>query len=297
MPSRREASQAHIDTTRSKKAKDIPAWHIFLVTVTILAVIYSLSGWTFRRFPYVLPFSCLSILLSIYTINLKPRTRSFLRDFLTGLKLYRWFPCNTLKIKKQSLISVHPHGVQCCGAIAGIHLVDGSETISCVAPIMYFVPFVGQCLNLLGCIPATRASMEAALRDGYSLINVSGGVPEVVLTEMNSDTEFYPRFGFLNLARNFRVQVLTVFSEGETATFNVLRLPWLRERVKLSRYFNFPLMLPFMSGYYGLWIPKRVKIRLRSYCHSSVPTKEQYTQKLNILVRKCSRRRLKVERH
>lgn len=238
---------------------------------------------TFFFFPVLLPFSCLSVMFSVCIINLEPRPHSFLRDFLASFQLYNWFPCNTIVIKKQRVISVCPHGLLSCGALAGVHFVKGSETIFCVAPILYFVPLLGHSLNLLGCIPATRKSMENVLVKGYSLIVVPGGVPELVLSETNNDSEFYPRFGFLKLAKEFKVCVLSVFVNGETNLYNVIQLPCLRNRVKLSWFFNIPFMFPLISGFYGTWMPKRVKLTLHKYLHFNDTTRSEYTHQLKML--------------
>jgi hypothetical protein len=260
--------------------------HLLIVFLTIFVWIFSLplmAVMTFFFFPVLLPFSFLSVLFSVYIINLEPRTHSFLRDFLASFQLYNWFPCNTMEIDTQSIVSVHPHGLLSCGALAGIHFVKGSETIFCVAPILYFVPFLGHSLNLLGCIPATRASMEGALFRKHSLIVVPGGVPELVLSETNNDSEFYPRFGFLKLAKEFQVSVFSVFINGETTTYNMIQLPFLRKRVQLSWIFNVPFMFPLLSGYCGTWLPKRVKLTLHKYLHGHDPTRSEYTHQLKML--------------
>ena len=261
--------------------------HLLIVFITIFVWIFSLpllAVMTFLFAPILLPCAIVSVVFSVYIINLKPRTHSFLRNFLVSFQLHNWFPCNTIVIKKQRVIAVRPHGLLSCGAVAGVHFVEGSETIFCVAPILYFVPLLGHSLNLLGCIPATRKSMEGVLSDGYSLIVVSGGVPELVLSETNDDTEFYPRFGFLKLAKKFKVPVLSIFVNGETNLYNVIQLPCLRNRVKLSWFFNIPFMFPLISGFYGTWMPKRSRLILRKHSHPHNTTQKEYTKQLLRLV-------------
>ena len=236
--------------------------------------------------PVILPSAAVSFLLSIYVMNLEPCTHSFLRDFITGFQLFNWFPCNTIQLKQQRVVSVCPHGLLSCGALAGVHFVKGSETIFCVAPILYFVPLLGHSLNLLGCIPATRKSMKNVLVKGYSLIVVSGGVPELVLSETNDDTEFYPRFGFLKLANKIKVPVLSVFVKGETNLYNVIQLPCLRNRVKLSWFFNIPFMFPLISGFYGTWMPKRKKLILRKKIIDFNCSRLEYKNQLTNLTQK-----------
>lgn len=260
--------------------------HLLIVFITIFVWIFSLpllAVMTFFFAPIILPCTIVSFIFSVYTINLEPCTHSFLRDFIASFQLHNWFPCNTIQFKQQRVVAIRPHGLLSCGAVAGVHFVEGSETIFCVAPILYFVPLLGHSLNLLGCIPATRASMKAALRLKHSLIVVPGGVPELVLSETNNDSEFYQRFGFLKLAKEFKVCVLSIFINGETTTYSMIQLPFLRKRVQLSWFFNVPIMFPLLSGYYGTWLPKRVKLTLHKYLHKHDPTRSEYTHQLNQL--------------
>ena len=260
--------------------------HLLIVFITIFVWIFSLpllAVMTFFFAPILVPFTIVSFIFSVYTINLEPCTHSFLRDFLASFQLHNWFPCNTIQFKQQRVVSIHPHGLLSCGALAGVHFVKGSETIFCVAPILYFVPLLGHSLNLLGCIPATRKSMKNVLVKGYSLIVVPGGVPELVLSETNSDLELYPRFGFLKLASANSVHVLSVFVNGETNLYNMIQLPFLRKRVQLSWFFNIPFMFPLISGFYGTWMPKRSKLVLRKYLHMQNTTRSEYTHKLKML--------------
>jgi len=148
------------------------------------------------------------------------------------------------------------------------------------------VPLLGHSLNALGCIPATRASMEGVLSDGYSLIVISGGVPELVLSETNDDTEFYPRYGFLKLARKFKINILSVFVSGETKLYNIIQLPFLRNRVRLSWFFNMPFMFPLISGFYGTWIPKRKKLILRKKIIDFNCSRLEYKNQLTNLTQK-----------
>lgn len=257
--------------------------HLIIVCITIFIWIFSLPLLLLLSFffsPVLFPLLILSFILSIYIINLKPRPQSLLRDFICTFQLSYWFPCNRITVQQTTVIAVHPHGLLSCGALAGIHFVPGSQTIFCVAPILYFVPLLGHCLNLIGCIPATRTSMEFALHAGYSLIVIPGGVPELVLTETKDDTEFYLRFGFLKLAEKFQVPVLSVVVKGETATYNIIQLPCLRNRVRLSWFLNIPCMFPLVSGYYGTLLPKRVQLRLLSQTFTTVPNRTEYKQKL-----------------
>mgnify|MGYP006073350483 FL=1 len=205
---------------------------------------------------------------------------SSLRCFVSSMRLHHWFPCNTVQLPCQTVVAVHPHGLLCCGALVGLHFVPGSTTIICVAPALFYIPVLGWCLPLLGCIPADSDSMLAVLRRGHSLIVVPGGVPELVLAENGNDCALYPRYGFLRLARATGVPVMSVFVKGECATYSFIRLPLLRWRVGLSWFSNIPLVFPLFRGHYWSWLPKRTPLRLRTHMHESVPTRNEYRVRL-----------------
>ena len=231
--------------------------------------------------PMALVLLPISFLISVFVKHRCPvTTTSSLRRFVSSMQLHRWFPCNTVQIPRQAMVAVHPHGLLCCGALVGLHFVPGSTTLICVAPSLFYIPILGWCLPLLGCIPANSAAMHAVLRQGHSLIVVPGGVPELVLAETGNDCALYPRYGFLRLARSTRVPVMSVFVKGECATYSFARLPLLRWRVGLSWFSNVPLVFPFFRGHCCTWLPKQTPLCLRTHVHESVPTRNEYRVRL-----------------
>lgn len=200
------------------------------------------------------------------------------RKWLSNIPWCDWFPCNQLQFDKQSIITVHPHGLLCCGAIAGIHLVPGSTTVLCVAPILFYVPVIGWLLQLLACIPATKEAMRTAIAAGHSLLVVPGGVPEIVLAETGDDRERFCRYGVLKLNKYLPVHI--VFVKGECSTFKMVQMPLLRARVWLSWRFNIPLVTPVLMGYYGTWLPKRQQLALRYTTIRPGSTRHDYDKQL-----------------
>lgn len=203
----------------------------------------------------------ISITLQYYSHN-TIMVDNVLRQWISTIPWHQWFPCNTLTITDPSVIAVHPHGVLCCGALAGIHLIPNALTVFCVAPVLFYVPIFGWCLRALGCIEARREIMLLALQKGYSIIVVPGGVPELVLSETGDDTQMFQRTGFLKVAQRAGVPVQMIYVQGECATFWRIRGPCLSVRVWLSWRMNVPLTLPIFGGWWGLWIPKRVPLQL-----------------------------------
>jgi hypothetical protein len=183
-----------------------------------------------------------------------------IRRWISKIPWHQWFPCNRLKFDGPAVIGVHPHGLLCCGAVVGIHLVPESNTILCVAPILFYVPVIGWLLRVIGCIPARKPDMRLALKSGHALLVVPGGVPEIVLAETGDDRRRFPRHGFLNLRTG--VPVVAVFVRGECKTYRMFRGPFLKQRVWLSWRFNVPLVMPILWGWYGTWLPRRVPLYL-----------------------------------
>jgi hypothetical protein len=185
-----------------------------------------------------------------------------LRRIMNRIPWSQWFPCNQINIPETSIIAVHPHGLLCCGALAGIHFIPGSDTVFCVAPILFYVPVIGWCLRLIGFIPAKYDIMFKTLQNGHSVIVVPGGVPEIVLAETRDDSQRFERHGFLKLARKACIPVISIFVQNECKIFNMITLPFLHQRVALSYYLNIPIVVPVFFGYYGTWLPKRIPLTL-----------------------------------
>ena len=189
-------------------------------------------------------------------------TNSCLRSFVNSLGIAAWFPCNTIHIRRQAVISVHPHGLLCCGALAGIHFVPGSTTIMCVAPALFYIPVIGWVLHLLGCIPADYTTMLKTLQLGHSIIVLPGGVPEIILLEQQNDQALFPRYGFLKLAAATKTPVTAVFVHGECSTFQLIPLPCCKLRQSFAWWTNIPLIFPLILGYWGTWLPKQKELTL-----------------------------------
>jgi len=209
----------------------------------------------------------------------------WLRRVVSSIPWNEWFPCNTLAFK-DGIIAVHPHGLLCCGTLAGIHFVPQSKTCMCIAPIVFYVPVIGWIARLLGCIPADKYNMTRAIELGYPLLVVPGGVPEIVLVELADDTMRFKRHGFLKIANNTNSNVHIVFVNGECNTFTMFKAPFHSWRVWLSWKLNVPITLPIMLGWYGTWIPKRQRLALHYKTVDGKISKKDYNIALEELYKK-----------
>lgn len=208
---------------------------------------------------------CVSVVLQ-YLHHGRIMVDSSFRQLFSSIPWHEWFPCNTVNVHEVSVIAVHPHGLLCCGALAGIHFVPGANTVFAVAPILFYVPVIGWMIRLLGCIPATYDIMLEALRRKHSVIVMPGGVPEIVLSESGDDSRWFleKRRGFLRLASDASVPILVVGVVGECATYSRILGPCLKERTYISWRTNIPCTIPLFFGWYGTWIPKRTPLQLRT---------------------------------
>lgn len=249
--------------------KTMKSIHVLLFGILTGIWIWSLPILCVAAF-FMMPMAMLTLFVLVvvgsylqYTSDGRPIHDHWIRKYVSNIPWYEWFPCNQLTIDS-GLIAVHPHGILCCGTLAGIHFVKGSKTCMCIAPIVFYIPVIGILARYLGCIPATRLSMLTALRKGLPVIVVPGGVPEIVLAETGDDTRRFKRYGFLKIARDVRCKLSMVFVRGECSLYRLCRGPFLEWRAWISWRLNIPFVMPIMLGWYGTWLPKRSKLTLVS---------------------------------
>jgi hypothetical protein len=206
-----------------------------------------------------------------------------IRNAMSTIPWYQWFPCNQLDVPETSVVAVHPHGLLCCGALVGIHFVPGSKTVFCVAPLLFYIPVLGWFLRILGCVPAHYAIMLECLRAGHSVLIVPGGVPELVMAERSNDEMWFKRSGFIRLANEARVPIQMVFVRGECSTYRMLQGPLYEPRVHWAWKTNVPFVVPIFCGWYGSWLPRRVPLQM-VMSTVQTETKNDYYNELRRLV-------------
>ena len=124
--------------------------------------------------------------------------------------------------------------------------------------------------------------IDAAVDSGASAVKFQTYKLESYYNEKYTDKKRFKRHGFLRLAKELSVPLFAVFTKGECATFNMVRWPFLNTRVQLSWFFNIPVTLPFIFGWYGSWIPKRIHLKMKM-TQVYTKTKEHYQYILNKL--------------
>lgn len=188
--------------------------------------------------------------------------KSFIRTFITNLKIYKWFYTKPIKVPNKHLILVHPHGILCCGVLSMIHFVKKSTTVLAVAPVLFYIPIFGWILRLAGAIPADYNHIQKALKK-HSVILVLDGIAGIIGME---DKTLYidKRYGAFKIAEKCKRPILPIWVHNEYKTFDVISLPFLSTRKWLSDKIGFPIVFPYICGWYGTWMPKRVSLYILS---------------------------------
>ena len=187
------------------------------------------------------------------------------RDMIACLKLRQWFESYTVHWKGESfippnsLIVAHPHGILCCGML--IYHFENKHTVMAVAPILFYVPIFGWLARSWGLIPATDFMIRKALKEGHSVILYIGGVEELIAT---CERQLYiqPRWGYLKIINDLKINVISVWVKGEYDTFMSPPLPLLELRQRLVKYVKVGIMFPWIFGWNSIWMPRPVELDL-----------------------------------
>ena len=188
--------------------------------------------------------------------------RSIWRDLFSAMPLSTWFESwSTVGATDESpgILCCHPHGILCCGMV--VYHFRAKHTVFAVAPILFYIPVFGWIARSLGLIPATERMIKKAIREGHVVILAVGGIEELVA---HPDKTLYleQRFGYLRIAKELGVKLTPCWVEGEFETFYTPRLPLLKMRQRLGKYLGVGIMFPWVFGWNGLWLPRRVPLRL-----------------------------------
>ena len=124
---------------------------------------------------------------------------------------------------KPVLYCCHPHGMY--ATIWFLHFCSGSTGFHrkvkfAVHSFLLRIPIMAQVSELLGCIEATETDIILALREGYSVALLVGGVKEQMLQIEHKGRSLYlERKGFLHVAKKGRADIVPVFCAGEFDLF------------------------------------------------------------------------------
>ena len=130
-------------------------------------------------------------------------------------------------VDKPVLYCCHPHGMY--ATIWFLHFCSGSTGFTrkvkfAVHSFLLRIPIMAQVSELLGCIEATETDIILALREGYSVALLVGGVKEQMLQIEQKQRRLYlERKGFLHVAKKGRADIVPVFCPGEFDLFQPAR--------------------------------------------------------------------------
>lgn len=185
---------------------------------------------------------------------------SFIRKSIQYLNLKRWFS-NVSFVNKQDadFIIGHPHGILCCGMV--VYHFESENTVFAVAPILFHIPIFGWLARHMALIPASKHMIKKALKENHKVILMVGGIEELLA---HSQRKLYlqKRYGYVKIAKELKKSLIPVYTKGEYDTFYNPPLPFLTFRQWLSNMLGFGIMFPWVFGWYGLWLPKRIPLSL-----------------------------------
>lgn len=241
----------------------------FFMFVTIFIWIFSLPLLVMTATFWFLPGSALLVGCTTFSMWVQWRhhddiiVSSLWRDMVSCIKFRTWFKSykqhwtGDTFIPKNSLIVAHPHGILCCGMM--IYHFENKHTVMAVAPILFYIPIFGWVARSWGLIPATDYMIRKALTEGHSVILYIGGVEELIAT---CERRLYiePRWGYLKIINDLKINVISVWVKGEYDTFISPPLPLLELRQRLVKYVKVGIMFPWIFGWNSIWMPRRVAL-------------------------------------
>ena len=174
-----------------------------------------------------------------------------------------------------TIYAAYPHGILSLGPLVNLHFVPNSNTVFCIAPLLFYIPILGWCLQWCGFIPATEYWISKALKEKYTLIIVPGGVPEMCLPK--NQVFLKKRWGIFRIAKKFDTPIIPCFSPEEHDTFAQFKLPFLKQRTWLAWKTNIPCIIPYSIVPRTLNVPITLSVQIETSTTITV-MKEQYIQ-------------------
>lgn len=243
---------------------------LFLWVIALTALIFA---WIFFLpmfiigFLLAMPFFTLALPLSLIIsaaiyLSYDQIKQSSIRDIISSAPFDRWFYNIKidLDLTDHHLICCHPHGILCTVALIGVHFRPKSKTLIAVAPIVFTVPIIGWIAKHLGAIPATYDSILKGLYN-TSVILLPGGVPEILCTER--DVHYTDRLGFLRCAKRANVKIYAIVNEKKY--YSLVSMPFYDVRMFIAKKYNVPIIFPWIFGWHGTWLPKRIPILPKTF--------------------------------
>lgn len=162
--------------------------------------------------------------------------------------------------KGQYLFLMMPHGLYpfsgACATISGmVETFQGMRMAA--ADVAFRIPVIRHLMHWIGSVPANKAAMADAIRQGSSVCVFPGGISEMVSTDGASERlVLRSRKGVIQLALEHGLPVVPVYVFGQTTLWNQIPLPsWVRT---LSRWLQVSIILPY--GRFGTFIPRKIPL-------------------------------------
>jgi hypothetical protein len=179
---------------------------------------------------------CLCREICIHPVDFFVETARYMRESFQLIMKKRMV--NMLPVKgsfppegKPVLYCCHPHGMY--ATIWFLHFCSGSTGFTrkvkfAVHSFLLRIPIMAQVAELLGCIEATETDIVTALREGYSVALLVGGVKEQRLTIAGQRSLYLERRGFYHVAKKGRADIVPLFCAAELDLFKPAK-GWILE--------------------------------------------------------------------
>ena len=206
---------------------------ILLIFFTGICIGAFISGIGLILFLFILyTLWCLCREIGIHPIDLFVETAKYMREtfqLIMQKRMESLLPVHGPLPDKEKpvLYCCHPHGMY--ATIWFLHFCSGSTGFKrkvkfAVHSFLLRIPIMAQVAELLGCIEATETDIILALREGYSVALLVGGVKEQMLQIEQKQRRLYlERKGFLHVAKKGRADIVPVYCAGEFELFEPAR--------------------------------------------------------------------------
>lgn len=138
----------------------------------------------------------------------------------------------------QFVFAVHPHGILPIATLCSLlekspaNSFGGQFSRECrflVASFCFWIPLYRDLILALGAVDASWKCASLHLKAGYSVVVVPGGVREAMLASEAEDVFVLEhRSGFIRLAKEHSVSVISILGMNENCAFYCLHLSFLK---------------------------------------------------------------------
>ena len=211
--------------------------------------------------PIVLGFIGMLKYLAKYFRFLNPTTMfKYLNIFHKNYFGYKIICLEKVNSNEPCLYPQHPHGIFSLGSIQFYSWLwcHKNKLSSIVASALFWFPGINIFLSIGGAYSAKKSDFKNRLKaintEKCSLVWIPGGFEDVINMESEHDTISVP-YGWIKYVLQEGCNVVPVYHLNEHQTYNIIKLPCIELRRKLSKKYQIPFIVPWFIGKYMTLLP------------------------------------------